>query len=37
VLAPPLVLHQADGRFTARAEALHRGDARIDWEGLSRD
>ena len=37
VLAPPLVLHQADGTFTARAEALHRGDARIDWDELSRD
>jgi tRNA1(Val) A37 N6-methylase TrmN6 len=36
VLAPPLVLHEADGTFTARAEALHRGDARIDWDGLSR-
>ena len=36
VLAPPLVLHQADGSFTTRAEALHRGDARIDWDRLSR-
>jgi tRNA1(Val) A37 N6-methylase TrmN6 len=36
LLAPPLVLHEADGAFTARAEALHRGEARIDWEALSR-
>lgn len=26
---PPLVLHGADGRFTAQAEALHRGDAAV--------
>lgn len=25
-LAPPLVVHTADGRFTARAEAIHRGE-----------
>jgi tRNA1(Val) A37 N6-methylase TrmN6 len=36
VLAPALILHNADGTFTARAEALHRGDARIDWDALSR-
>jgi tRNA1(Val) A37 N6-methylase TrmN6 len=29
-LAPPLVLHDAHGAFTPRAEALHRGAARID-------
>lgn len=28
---PPLVLHGADGRFTAEAEAIHRGAATIDW------
>lgn len=29
---PPLVLHDDDGRFTARAEALHRGDsAQFGW------
>jgi tRNA1(Val) A37 N6-methylase TrmN6 len=36
VLAPPLVLHNSDGTFIASAEALHRGDARIDWDELSR-
>ena len=30
-IAPPLVLHQASGAFTARAEAIHRGEAMIDW------
>lgn len=30
VVLPPLVLHEADGAFTARAEAIHRGDAGID-------
>jgi len=30
-IAPPLVLHQASGAFTARAEAIHRGEALIDW------
>lgn len=30
-LRPPLVLHEADGRFTAKAEALHRGEAALDW------
>ena len=34
-LASPLVLHEPDGAFTAEAEALHRGDARIDWNALS--
>jgi tRNA1(Val) A37 N6-methylase TrmN6 len=36
VLAPPLVLHNFDGTFTASAEALHRGEARIDWDEISR-
>ena len=30
-IAPPLVLHEASGAFTARAEAIHRGEAAIDW------
>ncbi len=30
-MAPPLVLHEASGAFTARAEAIHRGEATIDW------
>lgn len=30
-LRPPLVLHEADGRFTQQAEALHRGEAAIEW------
>ena len=28
-LLPPLILHQADGRFTAQADALHRGEATL--------
>ena len=28
-LLPALVLHEEDGRFTTRAEAIHRGDALI--------
>jgi tRNA1(Val) A37 N6-methylase TrmN6 len=32
-LAPGLVLHGADGRLTAEADALHRGEALIDWAG----
>ncbi|MGI4764189.1 MAG: tRNA1(Val) (adenine(37)-N6)-methyltransferase [Janthinobacterium lividum] len=28
-LAPPLVLHGADGRFTAEAEAVHRGETLV--------
>jgi tRNA1(Val) A37 N6-methylase TrmN6 len=35
-LAAPIVLHEADGTFTRHAEALHRGEARIDWDTLSR-
>ncbi len=30
-LAPGLVLHGADGRLTAEADALHRGERLIDW------
>jgi tRNA1(Val) A37 N6-methylase TrmN6 len=30
-LAPGLALHEADGRLTAEADALHRGDRLIDW------
>jgi tRNA1(Val) A37 N6-methylase TrmN6 len=30
-IAPPLVLHEADGRLTAEADAIHRGEALIDW------
>ena len=29
VLAPPLVLHDANGRFTAEAESIHRGEGDI--------
>ena len=32
-LAPALVLHGADGRLTAEADAIHRGERRIDWGG----
>lgn len=30
-LLPPLVLHEGDGRFTAEAEALHRGARGLPW------
>jgi tRNA1(Val) A37 N6-methylase TrmN6 len=30
-LAPGLVLHGADGRLTAEADAIHRGERLIDW------
>ena len=30
-LAPALVLHGADGRLTAEADAIHRGERLIDW------
>ncbi|MGD0642518.1 MAG: methyltransferase [Roseiarcus sp.] len=30
-IAPPLALHEASGAFTAQAEAIHRGEATIDW------
>jgi tRNA1(Val) A37 N6-methylase TrmN6 len=32
-LAPGLVLHEADGRLTAEADAVHRGKRLIDWGG----
>ena len=32
-LAGGLVLHGADGRLTAEADAIHRGDRSIDWGG----
>jgi tRNA1(Val) A37 N6-methylase TrmN6 len=32
-LAPALILHEADGRLTAEADALHRGERLIDWGG----
>ncbi len=30
-IAPGLVLHEADGRLTDEADAIHRGEALIDW------
>ena len=30
-IAPPLILHEADGRLTAEADAIHRGEALVDW------
>ncbi len=30
-LRPPLVLHEADGRFTPLVEAIHRGEGCINW------
>ncbi len=30
-IAPALILHQADGRLTAEADAIHRGEALVDW------
>ena len=30
-IAPALVLHEADGRLTAEAEAIHRGEQRLAW------
>src|SRR3984957_7332211 len=30
-IAPGLILHQADGRLTAEAEAIHRGERLIEW------
>lgn len=32
LLLPPLILHDANGGFTAEADALHRGEASIDWQ-----
>ena len=30
-IAPALILHGADGRLTAGADAIHRGEALVDW------
>jgi tRNA1(Val) A37 N6-methylase TrmN6 len=30
-VAPALILHEADGRLTAEADAIHRGERLIDW------
>ena len=30
-IAAGLILHEADGRLTAEADAIHRGDALIEW------
>jgi tRNA1(Val) A37 N6-methylase TrmN6 len=35
-LLAPLVLHEADGRFTPDAEALHEGRAGLGWEAAGR-
>ena len=35
-LAPGLILHGADGRLMAEADALHRGERLIDWGGSDR-
>jgi tRNA1(Val) A37 N6-methylase TrmN6 len=32
-IAPALVLHQADGRLTPEADAIHRGERLVDWGG----
>ena len=32
-MSPGLILHQADGRLTPEADAIHRGDRLIDWGG----
>jgi tRNA1(Val) A37 N6-methylase TrmN6 len=32
-LAPGLILHGAEGRLTAQADAIHRGERLIDWGG----
>ena len=32
-IAPALVLHGADGRLTAEADAIHRGERLIEWSG----
>lgn len=34
-VAPALVLHGENGAFTPQAEALHRGEARLDWDALA--
>ncbi len=30
-IAPPLIVHEADGRLTPDADAIHHGEAPIDW------
>ena len=30
-IAPALILHEADGRLTDEADAIHRGEALVDW------
>ena len=30
-IAPALILHEADGRLTNEADAIHRGEALVDW------
>ena len=30
-IAPALILHGADGRLTAEADAIHRGEALLKW------
>jgi tRNA1(Val) A37 N6-methylase TrmN6 len=30
-IAPALILHETDGRLTAAADAIHRGERLIDW------
>ena len=30
-IAPALILHEADGRLTAEADAIHLGEALVDW------
>ena len=32
-ITPALILHGADGRLTAEADAIHRGERLIDWGG----
>jgi tRNA1(Val) A37 N6-methylase TrmN6 len=32
-IAPALILHEADGRLATEADAIHRGEATIDWGG----
>ncbi len=32
-IAPGLILHEADGRLTEEADAIHRGERRINWGG----
>ena len=32
-IAPALILHGTDGRLTPHADAIHRGEALIEWGG----